>query len=264
MGSVYVDNYTLVDTVNDTLVYTQNQNSTKTITKDSYKPTGATTPTIPTDLRLIPAGAIKDTGIGQKALYELLLMIVTNWNCAMRSLDDKGAEVDKADYEELAAITNVAAGDFSGHYNSNCIEALGTLGLNNQGEGVADTAQNSGLGVKINIQPNGIPIPELAIMCQAIASCFALCTANLDADSALTDVNYASTLDIDFTAKTGHIPPLTTTTPFNIFHEAADGSPNPSSRITTKGIEQGALVDFLNTVVTNMNALWVKLDADIA
>jgi hypothetical protein len=256
--SVYVDNYTLVDTVKNSTVYNRNQMDTKTLTKDSYVPDGATTPTIDSDLRLIPSGAVLDTGYSQKALFELLLMIVTNWNNAMRSLDDKGVEVNNADYEELAAITNVAQGDFGGKYNSDCTEALVALGLPNQNETSA-----SGLGVKINIQPNGIPIPELAVMCQAIASCFALATANLDGDSALTDTNYASTLDIDFTTKTAYVPPLTTTTPFNIFHESANGSPNPSSRITLNGIEQGALVDFLNTVVTNMNLLWVKLDADI-
>ena len=262
MASTYVDNYTLVDTVNTQSNQATQYNSQQgqlgtTLTKDSYVPDGDTTPTIAAGLRDIPAGAILNNGYGQKALYELLLMIVTNWNCAMRSLDDSGG-VDKVDYEELAAITNLASGDFSGNYNSDCTEALATLGLPLQ-----DTTQISGLGVKINISPNGIPTPELAIMCQAIASCIALGTANMDADGTLTDEDY-SDLDIDFTAKTGHVPPLTLTTPFNIFHAEANGSPNPASRITMQGIEHGALVDFLNSVVTNMNAIWVQLDADIA
>ena len=254
MGSVYVDNYTLVDTINASGaggLYHYNQNSVSTLTKDSYKPTSASNPLIPSALRLIPSGSILDKGISQKGLYELLLMIVVNWNNAMRSLDDKGVEVNKADYEAVAAISNytTAEGSLGGDYSAACIAALLTLGIQAK---------------EINIHPNGIGIKELAILCQAIASCFALCTANLDADSALTDVNYASTLDIDFTAKTAFIPPLSTTTPFNIADSRADGSPNPSSKITTKGIDQGALADFLNTVVTNMNLLWVKLDADIA
>ena len=219
MASTYVDNFTIVDAVNsDTYLA---KDGIGVINKDSYKATSTTAHTIPTALTGLPTGAIKDGGVNQKALYELLLKMQVNWDTAMCSLDDSGG-VDTTTFE------------------AGC--AFGT-----QHENI--------LGTTYGIYPNGIGTAALATFLQAIATKFAACTALLDADATLTDTDYASTLDIVFTAKTGWIPPLSTTTAFDITL--------PASKIKTTGIDQAALVNFLNKSVTNINALWVKLDSDI-
>ena len=177
-------------------------------------------------------------------MYELMLMIQVNWDNAMAALDDDGG-VAKTDYEALAAI-----GPINGVYDSSFSTA--TVGLK------LGLFQND----KINLYPQGSGTRELAIFCQAIATQLAACNANLDADATLGDTDYASTLDIDFTDKTGNTVVLGTSAPFTIVHTDGNGA-NPSSYILPTGIKQGALVDFLNSTVTNLNALWVKLDADI-
>ena len=219
MASTYVDNFAIVDAINTQSPAAAQYNSNEsngTINADLYQATSPTTHTIPAGLIALPTGALTDDGYSQKSLYELLLKIQVNWDTAMASLDDSGG-VAKTDYEALAAL-----GSLAGVYN---------------------------------IHPNGIGTPELATFLQAIATKMAACNANLDADATLTDDDYASTLDITFSAKTGSIPPLATTTAFAIT--------SPASKIKTTGIDQEALIDFLNTAVTNINALWVKLDADI-
>lgn len=224
MASTYVDNFTITDTINAQSVAATQYNSNEgagTINKDLYMPTALATHTIPAGIRAIATGALLDDGFSQKSLYELLLQIYVNWNVAMASLDDSSG----------VATTTFEAG---------C--AFGTINEN-------------GLSSTYGITPNGIGTAELATFLQAIATKFAACTALLDADATLTDTDYASTLDITFSAKTGWIPPLATTTAFDITL--------PGSKIKTTGIEQEALIDFLNTAVTNINALWVKLDADI-
>lgn len=224
MANTYKDNYSFTDTIDTQSVSTTQYNSNEgagVFNKDNYIPTSITTHTIPASVKSFATGAILFDGYSQKSLYELLLQILVNWNNAMSSLDDDGG-VDTTTF-------------FSG-----C--GFGTLG-----EDV--------LGGTYNISPNGIGTAELATFLQAIVTKFAACTALLDADGTLTDENYASTLDITFSAKTGWVPPLTTTTAFDIT--------NPASKIKKTGIDQEALVDFLNTVITNMNALWAKLDADI-
>lgn len=214
MASTMVDNFTITDTVNSSS-YTSNIGS-GTVTIDNYAPTGASTHTIPTGLRLFAPGALLDDGFSQKSLYSLLKIIQVNWDTAMSSLDDSSG-VNTATFE------------------AGC--ALGDLEKTNL------------------IYKDGIGTDKLATFLQKIATQFAACTALLDADDTLTDTNYASTLDIKFSAKTGWVPPLTTSTAFSIT--------SPASKIKTTGIHQEALIDFLNTVVTNINALWVKLDADI-
>lgn len=224
MASTYVDNFTITDAINTQSPSATQYNSNEsigTINKDLYMPTALATHTIPSGLISLPTGAILDDGYSQKALYELLLKIYVNWNVAMASLDDSSG---------VATTT----------YEAGC--AFGTINEN-------------GLDATYGISPNGIGTAQLATFLQAIATKFAACTALLDADATLTDRDYASTLDITFSAKTGWIPPLATTTAFDITL--------PGSKIKTTGIEQEALVDFLNTAVTNINALWVKLDADI-
>lgn len=224
MASTYVDNFTITDTINaqapSGTQYNSNESS-GTINKDLYQPTALTTHTIPSGLIGLPTGAILDDGYSQKALYELLLKIQVNWDVAMASLDDSSG-VNTATFE------------------ASC--AFGTINENV-------------LGTTYGITPNGIGTAELATFLQTLATKFAACTALLDADSTLTDEDYASTLDFTFSAKTGWIPPLSTSTAFDI---TAAGS-----KIKTTGIDQEALVDFLNTAVTNINALWAKLDADI-
>lgn len=231
MASTYVDNFTLLDEINAQSVAATQYNLTEggSINKDSYLPTSATTHTIPTALRSLPYGAILDDGLTQKSLYELLLQIRVNWDAAMCSLDDSSG----------VATTTYEAGCAFGSQSENI------------------------LGTTYGIYPNGISTDKLARFFQKIVDNIAACNALLDADATITDTDYASTLNITFSAKTGKIPPVTTTTAFNIWDLNDTNQPNPASRITVKGIEQGALVDFLNTVVTNINALWVKLDADI-
>ena len=248
MASTYVDNYTLLDTVNaqdpSSTQYTEKQ-KTGTLDGDSYAATSATVHTIPTGLISLPDSALADDGVNSKALYETFLKLQVNWDNAMRSLDDSGG-VAKTDYEALAAI-----GNLDDTYSS--AFSTSTAGL----------ALLRGQDARINIFPRGSSTRAIATMCQAIATQFAACTANLDADGTLNDTDYASTLDIDFTAKTGWVPPLTTSTAFQIYGLTDSREPNAASRIKTTGIEQEALVDFLNTAITNYNALWVKLDADI-
>jgi hypothetical protein len=219
MASTYVDNFTIVDAINSGTYYAKDGNGV--IDKDSYKATAAATHTIPSALIGIPTGAITDDGLNQKALYELLLKIQVNWDTAMCSLDDSSG---------VATTT----------YEAGC--AFGT-----QHENI--------LGTTYKITPQGMSTEALATFCGALATKFAACTALLDADATITDTDYASTLDITFSAKTGWIPPLATTDAFSITSAA--------SKIKKTGIYQEALVDFLNTAVTNINALWVKLDADI-
>jgi hypothetical protein len=240
-ATTFVDSYTLIDSVNAGPLYESNEGSA-TLTTDSYSPSSA--PVIEAALRDLNPGGILDKGSSQKAIYELMLMIFVNWDNAMAALDDDGG-VNKTDYESIAAIGSIGA-----DYTSGTIAALMTLGIPNV--------------KKVNLFPEGSGTPELAIACQAIASMLALATANLDLDSTLSNTNYAATLDIDFDANTAWVPPIAATgVPFNIAGEFTDGQDNPASKIKRNGIYRGALVDFLNTVVTNMNALWVKLDADI-
>ena len=190
--------------------------SAGTINPDNYAPTSSTVHGIPSGIISMPTGAIMNDGFSQKSLYEILLKIQVNWDNAMSALDDD-------------------PGVNTTTYYSGC--ALGSL---------AGT---------YNIHPNGIGTKELATFLQAVATKFAACTDLLDADSTLTDDDYGTTYDIMTTAITGWIPPLTTSTAFDIT--------SPASKIKTTGIDNAALVDFLNTAITNINALWVKLDADI-
>jgi hypothetical protein len=244
MASTYVDNFTLTDTVNTQSVsatqYNSNEGGAGGLTPDSYAPTSSTTHTIPTALRSMATGALLDDGYSQKSLYELLLMIQVNWDTAMASLDDSSG-VDGTTFVSTANIGEGLAAPLSGNYHS--AFSTSTIG------------KKLGLEFdsRIGIFPNGIGTRELAIFCQAIATQLAVCTALCDADSTLTDEDYASTLDITFTSKTGTAEAL----------GVAFDITNPCSFIQPKGIKQEALIDFLNTVVTNINALWVKLDADI-
>ena len=195
--------------------YTSNA-AAGTINLDNYAATGASTHTIPAAFTNYVGGAIMDDGVSQKSLYEQFLEIQIKWDTAMMSLDDSSG-VATTTYEAGCAI-----GALAGTYN---------------------------------IHPNGMGTKEIATFVQAVATKFAACTALLDADATLSDTNYASTLDIDFTTITGGNSLNSSATPFDI--TAAE------SYIKTTGIKQGALVSFLNTAVTNINALWVKLDADI-
>ena len=259
MASTYVNNFTLIDTINAQSVADTQYNSNEgvgSINEDLYAPTATTTHTIPTAIRSFVTGALLDDGIGQKSLYELLLMIQINWDTAMASLDDSGG-VAATTFVSTAAIGGGLALPLSANYNSAFTESATGLGLGLEGN------------TKIGLNKNGIGTRELAIFCQAIATQFAVATALLDADATITDTNYASTLNILFTPKTGWAPPLTTTTrlicteAFSIIDLNDTKRPNPASRITVNGVEQEALIDFLNTAVTNINALWVKLDTDI-
>jgi len=254
MASTYVDNFAIVDAINTQSPSAAQYNSNEgigTLNKDNYLPTSLTTHTIPAGVIELPTGAILDDGYSQKALYELLTKIVVNWDCAMASLDDS-AGVAGTTFVSTAAITNL-----DGNYST----------------AFAGGAKGIALGIdqnkRINLEPNGMSTRGLAILCQAIATQTAVATALCDADSTLTDTNYGATCNILFTCKNGYAPPLTstdrlvTTDAFNICDGDDTSAPNPSSRITVKGIAHEALVSFLQTVVTNHNALWVKLDADI-
>jgi hypothetical protein len=245
MASTYVDNFHFTDTVNTQSVAATQYNSNEgagTLNEGNYKATSSTTHTIPTALRAIATGAILDDGYSQKSLYELFLKIQTCWDTAMASLDDSGG-VAATTFVSTANICAGLAEPLSGKYHSSFMA----------------TTMGKALGLEFagytGINPNGMSTRDIAIFCQAIVNRMAVCNAILDADATITDTNYASTLNITFSAKTGWIPPLATTTAFDIT--------NPASKIKTTGIDQEALVDFLNTVVTNLNALWVKLDADI-
>lgn len=253
MATTFVDSYTFIDSVNaqDPAATQYNSNEGDgTLTTKLYTPSSA--PVIEAALRDLNPGAILSDGYSQKALYELLLMIQVNWDNAMAALDDDGG-VGTTTYEAGCAI-----GSIDGDYDDSF--ATAAIGVE------LGVGQNK----KINISPSGIGTRELAIFCQAIATQIAACTALLDADATLGDTDYAITTaaslgvrgktDIKFSELTASIPG--NFGDFSIVHPDAVGV-NPLSKIKTTGIGQEALIDFLNTVVTNMNALWVKLDADI-
>ena len=240
----YVTNYTLIDSVNAQLTTATQYNSNEgaaTLTTDSYATTSSSVYGIPTALLDLNPGAILDDGFSQKALYELFLMIARNWDNAMIVLDDD-AGVATTTYEANCAICSVS-GDIGSDYDSSFTAT--TVGLKAIG----------GQEAKIGIHPSGMGTREIAIFCQAIATQFAACTALLDADGTLSDTNYASTLDLDFAAATGGISTTASATPIDITLA--------ESYIKTTGIKHGALVSFLNSAITNINALWTKLDADI-
>lgn len=144
----------------------------------------------------ITLGAILDDGLSQKNLYEFCLQFQVKWNLAMAAMDADGG-INTATF-----VTNGALGSVDGTYN---------------------------------IHAMGINQADLVTFLTAVATKFAAVTALLDADSTITDTNYASTLD--FTLDT--------------------------TKISGTGISQGAIVEYLQTIVTANNALWVKLDADL-
>lgn len=256
-STTYVDNFTITDIVNETrddsdatdtfsVQYTSNEGA-GTMNEDLYAPTAVATHTIPTAIRAMRTGAILSDGYSQKSLYELMLQIQINWDTAMASLDDSGG-VAATTFVSTASISTGLAVPLSGTYNATFMATtIGkTLGLE----------RSSAIG----LNPNGMGAREIAIFCQALTTQIATATALMDADATLSDINYgltATTVPINmyFTAKTGWCPPLATTDAFDIT--------NPASKIKTTGIHQEALVDYLNTAIRHINALWAKLDADI-
>ena len=92
------------------------------------------------------------------------------------------------------------------------------------------------LDATYGIFPNGIDQPDLVTLLTAIETKFEVVTALLDADATLTDTNYAALWDFDM----------------------------DTTKIKSTGISQGAVVDYLNTVLTALNGVLVKLDADLA
>lgn len=84
------------------------------------------------------------------------------------------------------------------------------------------------------LDKNGMHQPDLVTQLQLIETKFEVLTAQLDADAGVEDENYASTLDFDM----------------------------DTTEIQAGGIDQGSIVSYLQTVVTNFNALLTKLDAD--
>ncbi len=251
MATTFVDSYTFIDSVNAQSPAATQYNSNEgdaSLSPDSYTPASA--PVIEAALRDLNPGALLDDGYSQKALYELLLMIQVNWDNAMAALDDD-AGVGTTTYE-----ANCAIGPINGDYDDSFAtdSAMLELGLSQD--------------KRVNISPQGIGTKELAIFCQAIATQIAACTALLDADATLDDTDYA----IDDAGAAAHgtigytdikFSPVTSTLAAALDTYADFDITATESKIKTTGIEQAALMEFLNTVVTNMNLLWVKLDADI-
>jgi len=86
-----------------------------------------------------------------------------------------------------------------------------------------------------NIYQNGVRQDLLVTFLTAIETQFEVLTAKLDADTGTSDSDYASTLDFDM----------------------------DTTEISANGIhDQGDVVDYLNEVYTQFNALLTKLDAD--
>jgi len=259
MASTFVDNYTLVDTINTQLPSATQYNSNEgdaTLTTDSYAPTSDSVHTIPTALRSLATGALTDDGYSQKSLYELLLMINVNWDNAMKQLDD--SSLGTSDYE-----TSFAIGPLDGAYSVDSATSFGAsttalrLGL---GQGVDAT---SSTGAMVNIHPEGISTHDLAVWCEAMNSTMVACFAQCDTDSVLDTTTY-NTLAVGFTASTGNFDAIGASVAFTVLHPDTDKyGPHPGSYITTTGIKQGALISYLNSIVTNLNTFWTALDADI-
>lgn len=224
MASTYVDNFTIVDIVN-----TQATTSTQYNSNEG----GATlnkdlyAPTS-TATHTIPAGVIG-----------LPLGAILDDGYSQKSLYELLLKI-QINWDSAMASLDDSGGVDTATFESGC--AFGTIGENV-------------LGTTYGLTPQGVSVEKVANFCQDLATKIAACTALLDADATLDDTDYADTCDITFTANTGWMPPLATTDAFDITTAA--------SKIKKTGIYAGALTDFLNTAITNINALWVKLDADI-
>lgn len=147
---------------------------------------------------VLPAnGLIKKTGLNQGDLYALISSIITNFNATNAKLD-ADAGVNDTDYATNGNLSAVGAAGYK-------------------------------------LTKNGMHQADLITCLTAMATQFAVVTAQLDSDTGVTDTDYASTLD--FTLDTTELQ--------------KDG---------IKG--QGDITTYLKTVITNFNALLAKLDAD--
>ncbi|RKY34224.1 MAG: hypothetical protein DRP78_06880 [Candidatus Omnitrophota bacterium] len=104
--------------------------------------------------------------------------------------------------------------------------------------GVTDTdyAANCDLSTLASrvMSANGIHQSDLAACLAEIETNFEILTAQLDADAGVTDTDYAASLDFDMN----------------------------TAKIKANGIDQGSVVSYLQTVITAINGLLTKLDAD--
>lgn len=242
MASTYQDAYTITDVINtqvdNTSVQYTSDEATQTLRPSSYD----------SSLTHI-GGALINNGYSQKSLYEMCLMIQTDWDEAMIALDAEAGVGTTTYTADCSIAENTENAGLDGAYSADVIASLLTLGIPNVG--------------KINLYPGGMATKDVAVFCQAVASMIAKCTALLDADASLTDIDYAITTaashgvrgltDMKFSEITSAL-----TANFDTFDITAK-----QSKIKMTGIDQAALMDFFNTLVVNLNALWVKIDADL-
>jgi len=116
--------------------------------------------------------------------------------------------------------------------------------------GVTDTNYNSLWAVDLNntvVGSKGLDQDKLVTFLQEFLTNFAGALTKLDNDGGVADADYNTTLALTDVINAG--------TNFTI-------AANQNLAIDNRGMQQGALYDFLSNVVTNFNALNAKLDAD--
>lgn len=116
--------------------------------------------------------------------------------------------------------------------------------------GVTDTDYNSTYAVDLDntvVGSKGLDQDKMVTFFQSFLTNFNATLTKLDSDGGVTDTDYNSTLALTDTINAG--------TNFTI-------AANQNLAIDNTGMTQGALYYYLNAVVTNVNALNAKLDAD--
>jgi hypothetical protein len=116
--------------------------------------------------------------------------------------------------------------------------------------GVTDTDYNSTYAVDLDntvVGSLGLDQDKLVTFLQELVTNFNLILTKLDSDGGTSDSDYNATLALTDIINAG--------TNFTI-------AANQNLAVDDRGMQQGALYDMLSNIVTNINALNAKLDAD--
>jgi hypothetical protein len=166
--------------------------------------------------------------------------------------------VTDTDYAATYNLTALASQGYGlsalGMYQADLVAELTELETNWNGimtkldadGGVNLTTYNATYAINLNdtvVGSKGLSQDAIVSVLDDFITKFNLALAALDGDSGVTDEDYASTL-----ALTDYV----NNTTYN----------DTATAIKTNGMSQGALYTLLNAIVTNVNALNAKLDAD--
>ncbi len=169
------------------------------------------------------------------------------------------ADTDYAATYNLTALASQGYGiSAKGMHQKDLVAALTELETNWNGiltkldadKGVNLTTYNATYAIDVNntvVGSLGLSQAHIVSALDDFISKFNLCLAALDGDSGVNDTDYEATLAITDVVNAG---------------KAFDIASNKNIAVDNRGMNQGALYDLLNTIVTNVNALNAKLDAD--